>query len=95
MYKENGLNETVLEAIKSGIDAVISYERQVLEKEKFKESYFSVGGTKKGVQHIMNLVNGWNKMADNYEKYSYIPLYKTEDIKMMSYFINELGDFIQ
>lgn len=95
MYKENGLNETVLEAIKSGIDAVISYERQVLEKEKFKESYFSVGGTKKGVQHIMNLMNGWNKMADNYEKYSYIPLYKTDDIKMMSYFINELGDFIQ
>ena len=95
MYKENGLNEIVLDAIKSGIDAVISYERQVLEKDKFKESYFSVGGTKKGVQHIMNLVNGWNKLADSYAEYSYIPLYKTGDIKAMSYFINEIGDFIQ
>lgn len=89
-----GENETTSEVIYHGFNAIISYERQVLEKEQIKESYFAVAGTEKGVQHIMNLVNGWNEVVDKYNQHSYIQISKTDKVEFMSYFIGENGEFI-
>lgn len=55
---------------------------------------FFVLSTEKGVQQIMNLVNGWNDMVDEYNKYAYIPLSKNAYIEQMSFFIDEKGEFL-
>lgn len=44
---------------------------------------------------MMNLVNGWNDMINEYNKYAYIPLSKNTYIKQMSFFLNENGDFFE
>lgn len=54
----------------SGSDAVISYEKNVLGKEKIKECYYSVAFTEKGAQHVMNLHNGW-QMKGCYNVFRY------------------------
>ena len=50
----------------SGSDAVISYEKNVLGKEKIKECYYSVAFTEKGAQHVMNLHNGWQEKIGHF-----------------------------
>ena len=95
LIRYKGENETTLAIIWSGYDGIISYEKNVLQKKEIKECYFSVSQTEKGVQHIMNLANGWNEVIDIYNQYSYIPIYKTDYINSMSYFLDESGDFIK
>ncbi|MCI8408531.1 MAG: M48 family metalloprotease [Lachnospiraceae bacterium] len=95
IISNKGVNEITMSIIESGYHAIISFEKSVLKKKKIKMCYFSVSETEKGVQHIMNLVNGWNDMVDMYNKYSYIPIRKTDMLDCMSYFIDENGEFIQ
>jgi len=88
------LNKELLKVFYGGFDFIIKYEKKVLETSSLKECYFSISSTHKGVQHMMNLVNQWNDMIYEYNKYSYITLSKNTYIKQLSYFIDENGDFI-
>ena len=88
------MNDDLYRIFSSGYDTIISYEKKVLGTPKLKECYFSISSTEKGVQHMMNLVNGWNDKIDEYNKYAYIPLSKNEYIKQMSFFLDEKGEFL-
>ena len=61
--------------LNSGSHAVISYDKSVLEKTAIKECYYSVAFTEKGVQHIMNLHNGWQKLTDHFNRFAYISIW--------------------
>lgn len=88
------LNDGLRSVFYSGYHIIISYERKVLETQRLKECYFSISNTEKGVQQMMNLVNGWNDMIGEYNKYAYITLSKNSYIKKMSFFLDENGEFI-
>lgn len=94
LISNKGVNETTYAIIQSGFHGIFSYEKNVLQKKEIRECYFSVSQTRKGVQHIMNLVNGWNEMVDFYNKYSYILINKTDYVNSMTYFLDENGEFI-
>lgn len=49
---------------------------------------------KKGAQHIMQLVNDWNEVADFYDEYSFIPIQKTDYIEFYPYTVDKEGNFI-
>lgn len=89
-----GDSEEVHRIIASGSHAVIAYERQVREKDRFKKCYFSVAYTPKGVQHIMSLHNEWQDLIDHYNEYAYFPIEKRENIDGMLASLDENGDFI-
>lgn len=95
LIRFRGENEEVLTILESGSHAVVAYERQVLEKNELKESYYSVAYTEKGVQHLMNLHNGWQELVDYYNQYAYIPIEKMEDINSMFVLLDENGAFIR
>lgn len=95
IVSNKGENEVTMRIIESGYHAIIAFEESVLKKKEIKMCYFSVFGTEKGVQHIMNLVNGWNNMIDIYNQYSYIPINKTEMPDSMPYFLDPNGEFIR
>ena len=88
------LNDGLRKVFNSGYHVIISYERKVLETQRLKECYFSISNTEKGVQQIMNLVNGWNDRVDEYSKFAYIPLSKNEYIEQMSFYLDEKGEFL-
>ena len=90
----HGFGEDVINLLESGNHAVIAYEKRILEKNEFKESYFSIAITEKGVQHIKNLHNGWQDLIDYYNKYAYIPIEKNEKIDSIPFTLDERGNFI-
>lgn len=94
LIKIKGDNERIRELIYSGFHAIIAYERQALEKEKYRDSYFAIAGTQKGVRHIRGLINGWNEQVEKYSRYSYIPIYKTDKVEDLLYFVGEDGEFL-
>lgn len=68
--------EDTMTILGSGSDAVISYEKNVLGKEKIKECYYSVAFTGKGAQHVMNLHNGWQEKIEHFNEYAYMEIEK-------------------
>lgn len=95
LIRVKGDNELTRELISSGFDAMISYEKRALGKEKYRDSYFSIAGTKKGAMHIRALVNGWNELVDEYNRYSYVTIYKNDNVESLSYFLGEDGEFLR
>lgn len=91
-YKEN---KEVLTIIESGSHAVVAYEKQVLETNEIKNCYFSVAYTEKGVQHLMNLHNGWQELVEHCNRYAYITIRKTEDLDSMLVTLDENGSFFK
>lgn len=89
----HGYTEDVFSILSSGYHAIIAYEKQVLNKENIKDSYYSVAFTEKGSQHIMNLNNQWEELVDEYNEYSFIPIQKLGDIDIMPFSVDENGDF--
>lgn len=89
-----GYTAETVAVISSGCHAVVAYEKNVLEKEKIKECYYSVGFTEKGSQHVMSLHNEWQELIDHYNKYAYITIEKTGDITNMPVSVNEEGVFL-
>lgn len=59
------------------------------------DSYFSIAGTQKGAMHIRALVNGWNELVDEYNRYSYVTIYKNDNVESLSYFLGEDGEFLR
>lgn len=51
--------------------------------------------TEKGVQHLMNLHNGWQELVDYYNQYTYIPIEKMERIDGLLASLDESGSFIR
>lgn len=94
LIKLHGENEEVLTILESGSHAVVAYEKQVLETNELKECYYSIGYTAKGVQHLMNLHNGWQELVDYYNQYTYIPIEKMERIDGLLASLDESGSFI-
>lgn len=86
-----GLNYITKDLCNCGFHGIIAYEKKVLNKEKVIDSFFYVAQTKKGVQHIMQLVNGWNDRVKKYNQYSYITITKNQTLDKMSYFLDENG----
>ena len=95
LIRIKGDNELIRELISSGFDAMISYEKRALGKEKYRDSYFSIAGTQKGAMHIRALVNGWNELVDEYNRYSYVTIYKNDNVESLSYFLGEDGEFLR
>lgn len=86
---------TLIKIVESGIHAIVTYEKIALEKGQLAESFYNVGFTERGSQHVMNLINGWNEdCIDLYKEKSYVPLFKIEKLEYMRYFLNEKGKFI-
>lgn len=56
----------------SGVNAVVSYEKNVLGKEKLTETFYNVYLTKRGSDHVKNLNNDWRKKVSKYNKKAYI-----------------------
>lgn len=90
-----GFGEDTIAILISGSHAVITYEKSVLEKQEIKECYYSVAYTEKGVQHLMNLNNGWQEMIDYYNQFAYIPIEKIGDLAAMPVSVDENGYFIK
>lgn len=78
----------------SGSDAVISYEKNVLGKEKIKECYYSVAFTEKGAQHVMNLHNGWQEKIEHFNEYAYMEIEKMDTIDSMPVALDKNGNFV-
>lgn len=78
----------------SGSDAVISYEKNVLGKEKIKECYYSVAFTEKGAQHVMNLHNGWQEKIEHFNEYAYMEIEKMDIIDSMPVSLDKNGNFV-
>lgn len=95
LIKLHGENEKVLAILESGSHAVVAYEKQVLETNELRECYYSVAYTEKGVQHLMNLHNGWQELVDYYNQYTYIPIEKMERIDGLLASLDESGSFIR
>ena len=95
LIKLYGENEKVLTILESGSHAVVAYEKQVLETNELRECYYSVAYTAKGVQHLMNLHNGWQEVVDYYNQYAYIPIEKMERIDGLLVSLDESGSFIR
>lgn len=95
LIKLHGENEKVLAILESGSHAVVAYEKQVLETNELRKCYYSVAYTAKGVQHLMNLHNGWQELVDYYKQYAYIPIEKMERIDGLLASLDESGSFIR
>ena len=79
LYPEDTyFGEDTMTILGSGSDAVISYEKNVLGKEKIKECYYSVAFTEKGAQHVMNLHNGWQEKIEHFNEYAYMEIEKMD-----------------
>ena len=89
-----GFGENTIKILLSGVHLIVTYEKNVLEKENVKESYFSVAYTEKGAQHVMNLHNEWQEWIDHFNQYAYIPIEKNRSIDSIIFSLNEKGDFI-
>ena len=91
----NEINQEEVKEIASYItDGIVRADKYILYKEKYKECVYAVATTKKGAQHIMQLVNDWNEVADFYDEYSFIPIQKTDDIEFYPYAVDKEGNFI-
>lgn len=86
-----GYDADTLSIISSGIDAVISYEKNVLEKPEIKSSYYSVAYTEKGSQHVKHLHNQWQALVDYYNTIAYFPFEKMEEIDNLPFMLNMVG----
>lgn len=75
-------------------DGIIRTDKYLFHKEKYKECIYSVAGTEKGAQHIMNLINSWNKVVDEYEKYAYIPVRRTDDLESYLVSVDDEGNVL-
>lgn len=75
-------------------DGIIRTDKYLFHKEKYKDCIYSVAGTEKGAQHIMNLVNGWNQVVDEYEKYAYIPARRTETLESYLVSVDDKGNVL-
>lgn len=95
LISNRGVNDTTYKIINSGIHLIFAYEKEVLEKSRIKDNFFSICETERGVQHTMNLINGRNELVDELNNYSYIPIHKTDNIDAMPYSLDENGLFIQ
>ena len=56
---------------------------------------FQASNTEKGVQHLMNLHNGWQELVDYYNQYAYFPIEKMERIDGLLASPDESGSFIR
>ena len=91
----NEINQEEVKEIASYItDGIVRADKYILYKEKYKECVYAVATTKKGAQHIMQLVNDWNEVADFYDEYSFIPIQKTDYIEFYPYTVDKEGNFI-
>ena len=86
--------EDTMTILGSGSDAVISYEKNVLGKEKIKECYYSVAFTEKGAQHVMNLHNGWQEKIEHFNEYAYMEIEKMDTIDSMPVSLDKNGNFV-
>lgn len=91
----HGFGEDTLSILTSGSHAVIAYEKSVLDKKEIRECYFLVAFTDKGVQHIMNLNNGWQELIAHFNQFAYIPIEKMGAIDSMPVSVDENGYFIK
>lgn len=89
-----GYTTDVIRVLTSGSHAVVSYEKQILEKNSISECYYSVAYTEKGSQHVMNLNNGWEELIDYFNQYAYVPIERLGNIDSLPFSVNENGDFI-
>ena len=86
--------EDTMTILGNGSDAVISYEKNVLGKEKIKECYYSVAFTEKGAQHVMNLHNGWQEKIEHFNEYAYMEIEKMDTIDSMPVSLDKNGNFV-
>ena len=89
-----GENKEIITIIESGSHAVIAYEKQVLKTEEFKNCYFSVAYTSKGVMHLMRLHNEWRNQVVYFNRYAYVPLVRMEGLDGMISSLDENGHFM-
>lgn len=75
-------------------DGIIRTDKYLFHKEKYKDCIVAVAGTEKGAQHIMNLVNSWNDVVDEYEKYAYIPARRTEKLESHLVSVDDEGNVL-
>lgn len=75
-------------------DGILRTDKYLFHKEKYKDCIYSVAGTEKGAQHIMNLVNNWNEVVDEYEKYAYIPARRTESLESYLVSVDDEGNVL-
>lgn len=74
-------------------ERLVTFEKQVLQKPAVKNCLFSASFTYQGAQHIMNLNNAWNDVAEKLRPYAHIPLVTGEHIPAMQIFLDDSGDF--
>jgi len=65
----------------------------VLGVPEVKNCLFSASFTYRGAQHIMNLNNAWNDVAERLRPYAHIPLATGEHIPAMRIFLDDSGKF--
>lgn len=71
----------------------ITFEKRVLGVPEVKNCLFSASFTYRGAQHIMNLNNAWNDVAERLRPYAHIPLATGEHIHAMRIFLDDSGKF--
>lgn len=89
-----GFGEDTMKILYSGCHAILAYEKSILENEEIKECYFSVALTEKGVQHIMNLHNGWKEIINQLNQFAYCPIEEVDAIDSIPFSLDENGCFI-
>ena len=90
-----GFGEDTMKILYSGCHAILAYEKSILENEEIKECYFSVALTEKGVQHIMNLHNGWKEIINQLNQFAYCPIEEVDAIDSIPFSLDENGCFIK
>jgi len=84
----------VKEIIAIAYDGIIRTDKYLFDKEKYRECIYSVAGTQKGAEHIMSLINDWNEVADEYQKYAFIPMRRTENLESQLVFVDDDGNVL-
>lgn len=82
----------LVDIVWSGSDAVISYEKNVLEKKEIKSCYYTIGFTEKACQHILRLHNEWQEMIDYYNKFAYFHIEKAGIIESLPFSLSMNGE---
>lgn len=75
------------------IERVVTFEKQVLRTSEVKNCLFSASYTDQGAQHIMDLNNSWDSIAERLKPYAHVPLAKGEHIPELLIFIDDDGNF--
>lgn len=74
-------------------ERLVAFEKQVLGVSEVKNCLFAASFTYQGAQHIMNLNNAWNDVAEQLKPYAHMPLAEGEHMSSMRIFLDNAGNF--